>query len=181
MRQEEGEVMLPPATAPSAFHLSPSAFFPLESAFSAANALPPISNLQFSHAGARGNPSRRDREMSTTLTRGNREPMPRLLPTPRIERPLWNRSNNIDSVRRAVRKYGHRSVVGRGLYWVNHLDRQGWFLVFCAALVVGAFWMRSFGSYGRNIDCRPEARGAEQFERAGSCRCGLQDFTESTL
>ncbi len=33
-----------------------------------------------------------------------------------------------------------------GLYWVNHLDRQGWFLVFCAALVVGAFWMRGFGS-----------------------------------
>jgi hypothetical protein len=32
------------------------------------------------------------------------------------------------------------------LHWVSHLDRNGWFLVFCVALAVGAFWLRGFGS-----------------------------------
>jgi hypothetical protein len=33
-----------------------------------------------------------------------------------------------------------------GLRWVSHLDRNGWFVVFCVALVTGAFWLRGFGS-----------------------------------
>ncbi len=33
-----------------------------------------------------------------------------------------------------------------GLYWINHLGRQGWFLVFCVVLAVGASWLRGFGS-----------------------------------
>jgi hypothetical protein len=30
--------------------------------------------------------------------------------------------------------------------WVNRLDRQGWFLVLCCAVVVGFFCLRGFGS-----------------------------------
>ncbi len=32
------------------------------------------------------------------------------------------------------------------LHWVGHLDRQGWFIVFCCAMVIGCFWLRGFGS-----------------------------------
>jgi len=32
------------------------------------------------------------------------------------------------------------------VHWVNRLDRQGWFLVLCCAVVVGFFCLRGFGS-----------------------------------
>ncbi len=32
------------------------------------------------------------------------------------------------------------------MHWFNSLDRQGWFLVFCAALAAGYFSLRGFGS-----------------------------------
>lgn len=32
------------------------------------------------------------------------------------------------------------------LHWADHLDRQQWFIVFCAALAAGYFSLRGFGS-----------------------------------
>ncbi len=32
------------------------------------------------------------------------------------------------------------------MHWSNSLDRQSWFLVFCAVLAVGAMLLRGFGS-----------------------------------
>ncbi|HEV2971539.1 MAG TPA: hypothetical protein VGY55_16300 [Pirellulales bacterium] len=32
------------------------------------------------------------------------------------------------------------------LQWVNHLDRNAWLLVLCAAVVVGGMCLRGFGS-----------------------------------
>jgi hypothetical protein len=30
--------------------------------------------------------------------------------------------------------------------WINHLDRQGWMIVLCCAVVIGFFLLRGFGS-----------------------------------
>jgi hypothetical protein len=30
--------------------------------------------------------------------------------------------------------------------WVNHLDRQAWLFVLCTVLVIGAYFLRGFGS-----------------------------------
>ncbi|HEX3998156.1 MAG TPA: hypothetical protein VHX65_06370 [Pirellulales bacterium] len=32
------------------------------------------------------------------------------------------------------------------VHWINSLDRQGWFLVLCCAVVAGYFCLRGFGS-----------------------------------
>jgi hypothetical protein len=32
------------------------------------------------------------------------------------------------------------------MHWFNSLDRQGWFFLLCGALVMGAFFLRGFGS-----------------------------------
>jgi hypothetical protein len=30
--------------------------------------------------------------------------------------------------------------------WINQIDRQQWFFILLAVLVMGAFWLRGFGS-----------------------------------
>ena len=32
------------------------------------------------------------------------------------------------------------------VHWVYNLDRQGWFVVLCCAVVIGVFALRGFGS-----------------------------------
>jgi hypothetical protein len=35
---------------------------------------------------------------------------------------------------------------GGAIHWIDSLDREGWFLVLCGAVIAGYFCLRGFGS-----------------------------------